>query len=198
MKVIIFSLIMLIIPKLTLCQKCIDLDTLSLKDFYSKDVIILGSKDDLLQKIGNPSRTNERYVVCFHEIKNKDSVFFEPKQIDFISYTYDNFGLQYISINDKVMLRMIGFEKGSNLTIVHPKLTFSSKLKLEEFLKIFPNFDISEELAINYFKAKNKRKKVHVVRFCTGYSDCIGSLTEVIFDSRKYLRIIYFNHFNTQ
>ena len=198
MRVIICFLALLIISKFASCQMCIGLDTLSLKDFYSKDIIILGSKSDLFLRMGNPNKINESYIVCFHEINDYDSILFMPKRINFTSYTYDNIGLQYIDINDEVMLRMISFEKGSNLTIVHPKLTFNSKLKLEEFLKRFPNFDISEELALNYLKTKNKRKKVHVVRFCTGYSNCNGFVTEVIFDPHKYLRIIYFNHINTQ
>jgi hypothetical protein len=194
MRAIIFSIIIFFISKFAFCQKCTGLDTLSLEDFYSNDIVILGSKNELFLKLGNPSKTDRRYIICFQEVENNDTLLFVPERINFISYMYDKIGLQYVDINDKVMLRMINFNKGS-IAIIHPNLTFISKLKLEDFLKAFSNFDISEEFAINYFKTKNKRKKVHVIRFCTGNSTCIGQLTEVIFDSRKYLRIIYFSNY---
>lgn len=200
MRFVIFFLIMLIVPKFSFSQEYLEeIDTLSLNDLYSKDIIIIGSKDDLLQKMGISKKIRKSHMWCFQEIKNSDTTFFEPKRINFTTYTYDLFELRYnIDTNDEVTLSMVCFKKGSDLTIVHPKLIFTSKLKLKELLKIFTHSEVSEEPAICHLNTLNTRKKAYVVRFSTGYSNCCGAATTVVFDSKKYLRVIYFNHFYAQ
>lgn len=200
MKLFISLLVMFVISNFMFGQTDVVLDTLSLKDFNSKEIMIFGSKSDLFLKLGQPNKIfYNRYSLCFQQFSgDDDSVRSDLKRINFISYIYDDLGFQYYDVNDELILSVIGFEKKKNKTLDHPKITFTSKLKLEEFLKIFPNNIMSEEQAIFYFKTKNKHSKAYVVKLYTGYSDCNGAFTEVIFDSQKNLRVIYFNHFNTQ
>ena len=200
MRFVIFFLIMLIVPKFSFSQEYLEeIDTLSLNDLSSKDIITISSKNDLLQKMGTPKKIDKNFMWCFREIKNSDTTFFEPKRINFTTYTYDLFELQYnIDTNDEVSLTRVCFKKGSDLTIVHPKLIFTSKLKLKELLKIFTHSEVSEEPAICHLNTLNTRKKAYVVRFSTGYSNCCGAATTVVFDSKKYLRVIYFDHFYAQ
>ena len=200
-RLVVFFLILFIVPNPLFCQEFIaeEIDTLSLNDLSSKDIITMGSKNDLLQKMGTPKKTDKNFMWCFREIKNSDTTFFEPIKINYITYTYDCWGLQYnIDTNDEATLTRVCFKKGSDLTLVHPKLIFTSKLKLKELLNIFIHSEVQEESAINYFKPLNTRKKAYVVRFSTGYSNCCGAATTVVFDSKKYLRVIYFDHFYAQ
>ena len=66
-RLVIFFLILFIVPNPLFCQEYIEeeIDTLSLNDLSSKDIITIGSKNDLLQKMGTPKKTDKNFMWCF-------------------------------------------------------------------------------------------------------------------------------------
>lgn len=70
-RLVVFFLILFIVPNPLFCQEFIaeEIDTLSLNDLSSKDIITIGSKNDLLQKMGTSKKTDKNFMWCFREIK---------------------------------------------------------------------------------------------------------------------------------
>lgn len=200
MKSAIFSIIILSMSHLLFGQSINDIDTLSLKDFKNSEMFLQGTKNDMILKLGNPDNTFEnRYLICFQKnINLEDSIIFDTERINYKTYIYKNIGLHYMEINEVVNLSVIVFEKNKKTTLIHPKVTFSWELKLDEFLKSFPNNILTEQQAIFFFNTKDNNEKAYIVRLNTGHNDCDGIFTEVVFDSKKNLRVIYFNHIDYQ
>lgn len=79
---------------------------LSVADFSSDDIIVMGTYDELISRMGEPERCSDRYATY----KIKDSLIYIPGMF------YD--GISYIRRGDSVQLAFVDFRKsGVKLTL---------------------------------------------------------------------------------
>jgi hypothetical protein len=94
-----------------------------LKNFWSDNIIIKTSKDNLIHLLGSPDT-----IITREERINK-------KKYD--SFFYEKLGLVYVSYGDSVQLHLINFKINKKAKIYYDNICFDRHLRFNKIVKIF-------------------------------------------------------------
>lgn len=181
-QIIVVFLIFLGFYKLQFGQnECADF-VMSITDFHSKNIMISGTYDSLLNKMGEPmsvvSRDSFPIVDSIYNLNEKRK--FHYYSIDIERIFFD--GLMYTCYNDSVQLTFIDFSK-INDTLIINNISFYKGLDMDNLLKEC-NMDTScVTLAFDGYYLSHKR--LHQVFFYSKYIVLLGFHFYFDLDTKK-------------
>ena len=161
MKSIIFLLFLIVFCELKGQNNCNETEFL-ISDFQSENILILGSKDSLLKKMGEPLKivTDSNYLVI-DSISNINRIY--KRYYSYIAIEYLFFdGLQYICYNDSVQLLFIDFTIANNSLLLN-NLILNRNLELDTLLEKFGIDNSCVNITFNVYYISHK--KVYQVAF---------------------------------
>ena len=142
-------------------NNCHDLEFM-ITDFYSKDIIITGTKDSLLNKMGTPLKINivKDYTVTdsISTINKKTTIHRSQIDIEFIFYD----GLQYVCYKDSVQLLVIDFIK-NDVNLFANNTCFCQNLELDTLLRKYDIDTLCVNVTSEWYYASYK--KIYQVAF---------------------------------
>lgn len=167
---------------------------LQFRDFFSKDIIIIDSKENLLKKLGQPTIET---IINMSWIDSIDSKSYKEykKKYDISHIYYEKLGLGYIEIGDSVQLRFIDFKnkRNKNVKIHYQDIVFEKGSAMQDLIDIY-NLVAEKDYDSNWTYLVSSESKGYILPFWSNYKSF--SAIEFQYNMKKELIYVYFGYCN--
>lgn len=185
-------MIILFFPMISIGQN--DSIELQFRNFFSEDIVIIDSKENLLKKIGQPTIETKINMAWIDSIDSKTYNQYKSKY-DINHLYYDKLGLGYIGIGDSVQLRFIDFKnkRNKNVKIHYQDMVFERGNAMQNLIDRY-NLVADVDYDTNCKYLDREQGKGYILPFWSNYKSL--SAIEFQYNMKKQLIFIYFGYCN--